>query len=156
MSHTTTLRSIKITDMSAVEAAVSELKSLGINCELVRNQQPGMYYENQQGNCDYVLRLPTARGRGARGQTQYDIGFTKAADGSYDMVFDDFNNALRNVLGAACPMPTTPEGVAQHAIGKFTQLYAKHATINAAISQGYQIEGTSYDEQGNLQLMIAV
>jgi len=156
MSHTTTLRSLKITDIAAVEAAVSELNSLGIACQLVRGEAPGMYYNKQQGVCDYVLRLPGAKGRGAHGQTQYDIGFTKAADGTYEMAFDDYDSALRKVIGASCPMPNTPEGKAQHAIGKFTQLYAKHATINAAINQGYQIESTSYDEQGNLQLMIAV
>lgn len=156
MSHTTTLKTIEIRDMDAVKNAVAELVSKGIDCTIEYKAKPGMYYRNQEGQCDFVLRLPGAKGHGHEGRTQYDIGFRLQADGSYAMLFDDFDNALRKVIGASCPMPSSPEGKAQHAIAQFTQLYGKHAAINAAIAQGYQVESAEYDEKGDLQLSIAV
>lgn len=152
MSHTTTLRSVQIKDIQALRAAVAELKASGVNCDLVENEVPSMYYANQHGKCAYVLRMNDANYGGRR----YDVGFDLQPDGTYATVFDDFGNALRGQIGAACPMPNTAEGKAQHAIGKFLQGYAKHAAMNAALAQGYMVESCTVDANNNVQLTLTM
>lgn len=147
MSHTTTLKGVQIKDVSALRAAVAEIISQGVKCELLENAKPRMYYENQHNNCDFVLHLKDGK---------YDIGFDKQADGSYNPVFDEWSNHISSKLGASCPLPNTPEGKAQHQIGKLLQAYQKHVAINTAVMSGYSIESADYDKEGNLQLVINV
>lgn len=146
MSHTTKLKSVEIKDVSALFSAVGDLKAAGIRCDLVQNAKPRMYYNDQHGQCAYVLKLH---------DSQYDVGFDLQKDGTYAPVFDEWGNYVGGQIGAACPMPNTQEGRAQHAIGKFLQSYAKHAAINAAVAQGYMVEGTEVDADGNVHLMLA-
>jgi hypothetical protein len=145
MSHTTSLKSVAIRDVAAIRAAVDELKQSGVNINLLENAKPRMFYENQHGNCAFVLQLPDSR---------FDIGLDAQADGTYAPVFDEWQGYIGKQVGATCPMPNTPEGKAQHQIGRFLQGYAKHAAINAATSQGYMVEGTSTDEHGNVHLTL--
>lgn len=147
MSHTTSLKSIIIRDVSALHAAARELAEQGVPCKLLENAKPRMYYRDQHGNCEYVLNLSGG---------QYDVGFEKQADGTYVPVFDEWGNHVSGQIGASCPMPDTPEGRAQHQIGKYMQLYAKHAAINLATEQGYIVEGSTYDNEGNIQLELSV
>lgn len=105
-----------------------------------------MYLDRQHAACPYVLKLHDA---------VYDVGFDRQKDGSYAPVFDEYAGHVGRQVGATCPMPNTSEGRAQHAIGQFSQLYAKHAAINAATTQGYMVESCETDEQGNLNLVLA-
>ncbi len=152
MSHTTTIKSVVIRDVAALKKTVLDLQSKGVKCSLVENAVPAMYYNNQVGKCEYVLRLDDALYAGKR----YDIGFQKQADGTYATVFDDWGRAISGQVGAACPMPNTPEGKAQHIIGQLLQGYAVNAAINAAVSQGYVVEGHTTDADGNVHLNINV
>lgn len=146
MSHTTTLKSVKIQDVAAMRAAVAELKAKGIDCDLLENAKPRMYYATQHGTCDYVLKL---------NKSPYDVGFDKQADGSFVPVFDEWQQKVAGQIGATCPMPGTAEGRVQHQIGQFVQAYAKHAAINQATMQGYIVESTNTDKDGNLHLVLA-
>jgi len=150
MSHTTTLKTVVIRDVAALQRTVAELKAKGVNCDLVENQRPRMYYAKQHGESAYVLKLHDA---------PYDVGFDLQADGSYAPVFDEWADHVANQIGAGkgCGLakPGTPEGRAQWAIGQFMQGYAKNAAINAATAQGFMVESTSYDKDGNLHLTIA-
>jgi len=146
MSHTTTLKGVVIRDISALKAAVAELQQKGINCELLEGARPRMYYGNQHGTCDYVLKLKDG---------QYDIGFDKQENGAYAPVFDEWSNHISSKLGASCPLPSTPEGRAQHQIGQLLQSYQKHMAINAAVAEGYLVESAYTDDKGNVQLTIA-
>lgn len=147
MSHTTTLKSIAIKDIDALQSAAAEMQEAGVNCSLVANAKPRMYYANQHGNCAYVLKLEDA---------PYDVGFEAQEDGSYAPVFDEWQNRVHNQIGASCPMPDSPEGRTQRQIGRFLQSYAKHAAINSACASGYMVESTSTDAEGNVHLHIAV
>jgi hypothetical protein len=69
---------------------------------------------------------------------------------------DEWGSAISGQVGAACPMPTTNEGRAQHAIGQLLQEYARFAAVEAAVSQGYIIQSTVMDPEGNYQLEVAV
>lgn len=146
MSHTTSLKSVAIRDVHALRAAVAELQAAGVNCNLAQNVQPRMYYGNQHGKCDFVLQLPNSR---------FDVGFDKQADGSYIPVFDEFGNCVGKEIGATCPIGRTAEERAAHQIGRLMQSYAKHTTINAAVSQGYCVESTMTDSDGNLHLVLS-
>lgn len=136
MSHTTTIRSVKVTDLDALRKAVADLKNSGVDCDLVENAQPRMYFGNQSGKCEYMLRLNKGR---------YDVGFQKQKDGSYAPIFDEYQNYVGSQIGAKCALPTTAEGRAQHQIGQLMQGYAKHAAINAATQRGYVVEGCMVD-----------
>lgn len=146
MSHTTTLKGVLIKDVSALRAAVADLKQSGVNCDLVENQKPRMYYENQSGVLPLVLKLH---------DTRYDVGFAKQTDGTYAPVFDEWQGYVKGQVGAACPMPNTPEGRAQHQIGQLLQNYQKHVAINAAVAQGYAVSGVETDAEGNMHITIA-
>lgn len=146
MSHTTTLKGVVIRDISALTSAVNDLRAKGVNCELVQKAKPRMYYQNQHGECDYVLRLKDGA---------YDVGFDKQSDGSYAPVFDEWSTHVSDQLRAACTVPSTKEEKAMWAIGQLMQGYAKHAAVNAAVAQGYMVESTTTDKEGNIHLILA-
>jgi len=162
MSHTTEIKAVPIRDINALRAAVNELKAKGINVELVQNENPRMYYSDQlqrhlgtkSETCDYVVKVKDAK---------YDIGFIKNDDGTYSMVFDDWQKSIKKVLGAEQKNAGRDEHWAGrrdateqtlHSVGKLTQAYSKHAAINAATTKGYQVTGTHTDADGNIHLEI--
>lgn len=149
MSHTTTLKGVQINDLSALRSAVAELQQAGVRCELQERTKPRMYYGNQHGVCDYTLHLSDC---------PYDVGFDKQADGTYAPVFDEWANHVKGQIGATCPVPghETPEDRTLAHIGRFLQSYAKHAAINAATAAGHIVSDCYTDEDGNVQLMLAV
>ncbi len=146
MSHTTVMKNVVIRDISALKQAVSALKAKGINCELLENAKPRMYSSSQSPTCDYVLNLKNG---------SYDVGFQKQKDGTYVPVLDTWSSHISNQIGATCPMPHTEQGKAQHAIGQFMQEYSKAATVNAAMQQGYIVESTETDAEGNIHLTLS-
>lgn len=120
MSHTSVLKTIKITNISALQQAVEYLQNQGVNCSLVENAKPRMYYDNQHGKCDYVLKLTDC---------VYDVGFDKQADGSYAPVFDSWGQHLQKQIGmpTSCPIPKTQEEQQAAAISRLLDCYAIHA-----------------------------
>ncbi len=148
MSHTTTLRSVAIRDVGAMHAAVAALRTKGVNCTLVTNETPRMYYSNQGEKCDYVLRLHDGK---------YDVGFQKQEDDSLAPVFDEYMNNVGGQIGAdvnVCPMPRSAEGRTQHQMGQFMQEYTKAAAIASAAAQGYSVENSTVDAEGNVHLTL--
>lgn len=148
MSHTTTIGSVVVTDIKALKKTVTQLNKMGIKCELLTNATPRMYYRSQEvdlANLDYVLKLHGSK---------YDVGFTKNEDGSYSPVTDLYNNQVANQIGAACPMPDSEEGRAQHAVGKLMQKYAENAVVNAAKKKGQRVRSVKTDKNGNIQIRL--
>ncbi len=129
MSHTTSIKAIKITNIAALEAAVAELRQTGVACSLIPNAKPRAYYTNQQGMgvADFVLKLDAAK---------YDVGFYKQADGSYEPRTDFFMKSVENVLGAA---PRAPENAEQARLGKLFQMYGIHAATQEARRRGHVV-----------------
>lgn len=159
MSHTTTIKSVPIRSVTALQAAVRELQQAGVQCSLAQNQKPRMYYENQHGECDYVLKLDKSR---------YDIGFQKQKDGTYEMVLDTWNNEIAQQVGTkavnwaeryssseskeARELRNNP----QAHVGSLMQLYTKHAAIQTATSKGYMVTGCSVGQDMKVHLTIGV
>lgn len=161
MSHTTEIKSVPIKDVKALRQAIAELqKTHNVDCELLENAAPRMYYGNQfekstgKKVAEYCLKLNKGK---------YDVGFNaQYADeravaqkkvSKYDMVFDTWNGEVAKYLGHTDPQENEDKALA--AVGKLTQLYTKHATINAARQSGYNVRSTKMDANGNLQLVLA-
>jgi hypothetical protein len=144
MSHVTKLSGIKITSVTALTKAVDELKQKGIECSLVQNQKPRVHGADAAPMCEHVLKLKGA----------YDVGFQKQADGSFTPVYDTYQSHVGKQIGATCPMPTTAAGRTQHQMGQLLQGYAKHAAIEQANAQGYYVEQSSVDAEGNVHLTL--
>jgi hypothetical protein len=144
MSHTTAIKTVAITDIQALKQAVAKMKASGVNCELVEKQKPRMYYSNQHGVCDYVLKLPNCK---------YDVGFDKQEDGSYAPVFDEWAGEVKGQIGCNCPTENSADKAATH-IGALMQGYAVEAATNSAINQGYYVESAETDADGNVQLVL--
>jgi hypothetical protein len=89
-----------------------------------------MYYGNQHGVCDYVLRLTNS---------PYDIGFDKQADGSYAPVFDSWAGHIQKEVGnpSSCKVPTTEEGRQAAAVASLLNAYGIHAAKRELEGQGY-------------------
>ena len=149
MSHTTKLNNVPIRDISALQTAVSKLQAEGVKCSLVADANPRMYYERQTEKCDYVLKLD---------DSPYDVGFQyDPKTQTYAPMFDEYNKKVAAQIGAdvnVCPMPKSAEGRAQHQLGKLMQHYAEAAAVNSAIMQGYSVESTTTDEQGNVHVTL--
>ena len=134
ISHTTTLKTVVINDIDALEETVQYLNNIGTKCSLLKNQRPRMYYENQHGVCDYILRIDDC---------SYDVGFAKQEDGSYLPVFDSYANILRRKIGA--PMKIAPESIEDYqvlAVSKLLDLYGVHAAKNQLEQDGYGYSST--------------
>ena len=145
MSHTTTIKGVPIRDIEALTEAVKELNAKGVKCSLVKDQAPRMYYANQHKKCDYVLKL---------NDCPYDVGFDKNPDGSYAPVTDLFSGHVAKLLGAKGPMPKKANDQTRHAIGKFTALYTKHATLNVAKERGFTVDSILENKEGGYDITL--
>jgi hypothetical protein len=147
MSHITTIKSVGIRDEAAIVAAVDALRARGVKVSLKRDQKPRMYFNGTSPKCEYVLHCEGGN---------YDVGLQKQKDGTFAPVFDEHGRYVGNVLGASGGIPTKDEDRAQHQIGQFLQAYSVEAAKNAATAQGYIVEGTEIDADGNVHLTIGV
>lgn len=129
MSHTASVKSIQITSITALQAAINELVSQGIRCSLQTGGNPRAFYENQQGMgpADYVVKLETC---------PYDIGLYKTENGSYEARTDFWAGHVEKVLGAKA---STPESSMQAKMGKLFQMYGIHAATEAARRKGHMV-----------------
>lgn len=144
MSHTTSISSVRIMSISALRAAVEELRSNGMSIQMSTNKAPRAYYSNQAGMgvAPYVIELPGA---------SYDIGVYPAADGEgYELRTDFFGGTVEKVLGAKA---SCKEATDQAKLGRLYQMYAVRATEEQAANDGYQVE-RSLAADGSIQLLV--
>lgn len=133
MSHTTSIKGIKITDAAILQAAVASLAKQGIRCSLLRDATPRAYYANQQGlgKADFVLQL---------GDASYDVGFYKQADGSYEPRTDFWGGSVAKVLGGVA---SEPEKTDQAKLGRLFQSYGVEAAVAKARRNGQTLTRTT-------------
>lgn len=145
MSHTTTVNSIKITDINALRSAVEELSRLGMRISLKQDATPRAYYSEQEGMglADYVVQLDDSK---------YDIGLYKSKDGHYEARTDFYSGSVESVLGVQAG---EGEDVSQARMGKLYQMYAVHAAEQQAFRQGYTASRHEMAD-GTLQVRVAV
>lgn len=145
MSHTSTISSIVITDIHALKAAVKELKTLGVNCDLLESIKPRAYSSSQNGMnkaAPYVIKLHDA---------DYDIGLYLTSDNKgLEARTDFYMGSVTKELGVNDK--SVPS--AQSKMGKLYQLYAVHAATRKANQQGFTVSrGVLKD--GTIQLRVA-
>lgn len=138
MSHTTTVKSVPIKDINAIRSAVEDLKKAGIKCELLQDAKPRLYYANQHGKTDFVVKLH---------DSPYDLGLEKQDNGSYAMIFDEWGGNMKKHIGttvAACDLPQNEAErqvvKKQEHVAKFVQAYTTNATKNQLTAEGYLVE----------------
>lgn len=128
MSHTATVKSIKIQSVTALRAAVAEMAASGIKCSLIENATPRAYFANQagMGKADFVLKLD---------DSPYDVGLYKTDDG-YEARTDFFAGHINKVIGGVCRNPDARE---QAQMGKLFQMYGVAAATEAARKKGHMV-----------------
>lgn len=143
MSHTATINTLMLSDKKAIEAAVAELKSKGLKCDLLENAIPRAYYKDQtgMGEADMVLKLHDSR---------YDVGLYKNEQGEYESRCDFWSGDVEKQLGV---VPGKDDDRVQAKLGKFYRSYAVHAASRAAIQKGYQVTRNDKSD-GSVQLTI--
>lgn len=129
MSHTSTIKGIKITNIAALEAALKELTENGTKLTLIKDATPRAFYPDQKGlgKADYVIKIHAA---------PYDIGLYKQDDGSYEPRTDFWQKHVEKVLGVPA---ASPEKADQAKLGKLFQMYAVCAATAVARSQGKMV-----------------
>jgi Protein of unknown function (DUF1257) len=141
MSHTTTISTLLLSDETAIRAAIAELSSKGVKCELLENAVPRAYYDNQMGQADMVVKLDNSR---------YDVGLYKKADGTFEAKADFWGKDVEKALGAN---PAKDDNATQAKLGKFFSLYAAHAATRKAVQQGYSVRRIDKAD-GGIQLQV--
>ena len=143
MSHTSSIKSIKIQSISALHAAVAELREKGLNVEMVADAKPRASFADQggMGQAPYVIKLNDAK---------YDIGVYQSEGGGYELRTDFWNGSVESVVGAPASCPETRE---QAKMGRVFQHYAICAAEEQARNQGLQYTRETA-ENGDMVLAI--
>lgn len=146
MSHTSTIASVVINDITALRLTIAELKGQGVKCELLENAVPRAYFPQQSGMdtpAKYVVKLEDSK---------YDVGLY-ARDGKpgLEARTDFFAGYVEKVLG----LPAGLGPGEAHKMGRLLQTYAKHATIRQAAQQGHRV-GQTVLPDGTVQLTITM
>jgi pyridoxine 5'-phosphate synthase PdxJ len=146
MSHTTTIGSIIISDVQALNAAITELKAEGVNCDLLEGVKARAYYADQKGmeNPDFTIKLHDGK---------YDVGLYKTSDGKgYEAKADFYAGNIERILGVQAGEGDDPY---QAKMGKLYQKYAIHAATRKAVQQGMTVNRIN-NADGTVQLRVAV
>lgn len=142
MSHTSTISNVVISDVGALQAAVTELNANGVSCTLVKEGTPRAYYDNQEGmgRAEYVLKLNDAT---------YDVGFYRNDQGSLEARTDFYKGSVEKQLSVQ------DEAAGEQArLGKLYNLYAIHATTRKAVQQGYNVRRVN-NANGSVRLVVS-
>lgn len=142
MSHTTSIKAVKIQSISALRSAIAEMSAAGTPLTLTENAKPRAYSSNQagMGMAEYVIGVPGAA---------YDIGLYKQPDGSYETRTDFWGGSIEKVLGGTA---TTPERREQARMGKLFQMYGVHAATEAARKKGHSVRRIVDQATGKITL----
>lgn len=145
MSHTTEIKGVTISDITALRSAIKELNENGCKIELQENVKPRAYSVNQAGMgvAPYVLYLKDAK---------YDVGLYPDGKGGYVARTDFWGGSVQNVLGVpGLASDQYPQG---H-LGKLYQSYAIHAVTRQAVQRGQSVRRIPQDN-GTVKLVVTI
>jgi hypothetical protein len=89
MSHVTTCE-LEIKNLDDLASAGSRL-----GLELVRDAKDFRYYAGKREPCTHKLRVP----EGAPRAEAYEVGVVEQADGTYRLLYDDFDRQICEIAG---------------------------------------------------------
>ena len=145
MSQTSTISSIHITSIEAVQAAVEELKRRGVKIELGTNAEPRAWSRGQLPVAPYLLQLPECR---------FDVGLYESEKNGvkgYTPKCDLHGGLIADHIGV--PQEKGVDST-QAQLGKFMQEYVLCATEREAFQRGYQASRVP-QQDGSVQLVIS-
>lgn len=142
MSHTSEVKAILISDIVALEHAVTDLQNHGVRCRLVKDATPRAFFKDQKGleKADYVLVLEDC---------PYDVGFYRDGKG-YVARTDFYAGHVARVLGTN---DAKVEDMGQRAMGKLYSAYAVAAATRKAVSQGMSVRRID-NTDGSVRLVV--
>lgn len=142
MSHNVSIAGVKITDLNALQAAISELQQEGSRITFEPEGKAFRTWPGQPNSCDAVIRLPAER---------FDVGLRKQADGSYVPIFD---HMLNNNQSISCEVPTRENRMdGRFALGRLLQRYAVCVAEQQAAAEGHMVSRNK-DDAGNIVLTV--
>jgi hypothetical protein len=146
MSHTSTVDTVAIKSVSAIQKAVQALQKAGIRATLEAKSTPRLYYKDQLRRaghksevCDYVVALADC---------YYDIGLMRKPNGNFEPLFDKHPGRTPYHTGGSGTLQEVV-GNEANAIGKFIQEYSKAATVEAAEAQGFSVSDIQLTSDGS-------
>jgi len=152
MSHTSTIKSVKILDLQALRQACEELKrTQGVDLTLIENHVPRAYSQGQLKAADLCIQLNDG---------EYDVGLYKTTDGSYEARCDFYTGDVEKQLGAnreqlSLHTNLTGEERTQAQLGKLYQFYSVKAAENAIIRKGGSCQRQT-QQDGTIQLVMVM
>ena len=143
MSHTASIKGIKITNIDALRTAIEDLNEQGIQCSLQDNATPRAYFKDQagMGKADHVVTITNC---------PYDLGLYKQPDGTYEVRTDFWAGAVERVFGVKASDPAKAD---QAKLGKLFQAYGLAAATIEATQRGYTVRRVEA-ENGTMQLIV--
>lgn len=148
MSHNVLIKNVKITSIRALQRAVDELKTEGVNVSLVETNR-FRTYQGQPNRCDYCIALPGER---------HDVGLVKQEDGSYLPYYDPYGMS-RNGNGISCQLNENvsynANEILRSTIGKLLQRYSTCVAEDAFADSG-QWCSREVNENGDIVLTAEV
>jgi len=145
MSHTTKIKQVPMRSESAMRAAIAALKAKGVECSLLENVKPRMYYADQHKECPLVLHLP---------QSRYDVGFDRQDDGTLIPVFDGYRGDVGRQIGVNMDGLQGTDRSAS-SIGQLLQEYSKAVVIETAAMNGQIVDGITENADGTVCVQLS-
>lgn len=147
MSHTTTVKSVIIKDLNALEQAVHSINKLeGMSLSFRRNGKVRLWSESRDVAAS--IDIPGV-GQGL------NVGFEGNQKIGYTPIFDAHGGWIAEYLGAGQHIAKTTEEKNLSNIGKLMQAYAAEVVRGEAMDLGLLVEEDFDPETGQVVLNIA-
>jgi hypothetical protein len=147
MSHTTSVKTVKVTDIRAMEAAVQHMnETKGTNLKMVMGGEVQLWFEKQK--CAFVINVPGV-------QRNLNVGFQGNEAEGYSPVFDSHGGWIAKYIGGGKDMAKTQDEHNLANIGGLMHAYAVQSVRNVASSAGSQIDLTYNNATGETVMLVA-
>lgn len=150
MSHNIHIKDVKIMDLSALDSAVSALRSRGVNISLDKTATTFRTYSGQVNVCSAAILLP---------DSNHDVGLIEQTDGSYSLVFDPYGGGINHAVGVVGKSGTkvsVSDGYANplYHVGLLLQEYSAAVLETEAALQGLYCTREYSEDTGKLNVII--
>ena len=145
MSHTTTVKSIKVTDLAVLERAVTRLaQQKGVDLRFERDSQCRLWFNSPV--MPAVVKVPGCK---------FDVGFKANEDGTYSPQFDAHGGWLYPYTGGGAEIAETSDEKKLSMIGGLMQAYAIEAVNNVAGNSNAMVQENWNSDTGEMVMLVA-
>lgn len=143
MSHSTAIKTVTVKSLTALRKAIIQLNKEGVECSLLTNATPRLYYPNQSLNAagdtvaPYVLHLA---------KCNYDVALVGNTKTGYSPITDFHAGYVGAVLGSQSYRDGKAEArSAEHQLGRFSVAYQSAAIAEVAQRNGHVLQRITKD-----------